>query len=425
MSERFVELAIKNVYGGTAPLGLSAADRRRHLYIIGQTGVGKSTLLKRIISQDVSNGAGTAVLDPHGDLADEILDLIPSHRVDDVINLDPTDIDRPIGFNPFYRVPQDERSLVAANQTAIFKAQYADSWGPRLEYILFNVFRAILDAPDAMRPTYLSVPRVLVEQKYRSRLIKHIQDPRARSFFVDELDTWPERQLAEAVSPVQNKIGQFLSNPFTRNVLCQWKPSFDLYEMMEQEKILIIRVPKGFLGEEQANLFGSFLVSGLQQAAMRRAEIPEQNRKDFHLVIDEFPNFTTDTFTSTLSEARKYGLTLTVGHQYINQMNHTIEKAIFGNVGSILSFRVSSEDAERLAKEIGDYSPATLRDLSRGQICARVLSSGEPSNPCLASTSPIAGHCHGHRDNIIAQSRMRYGRDRKLVEKRIRSWLTR
>ena len=158
---------------------------------------------------------------------------------------------------------RDERSLVAANQTAIFKAQYSDSWGPRLEYILFNVFRAILDAPDEMRPTYLSVPRVLVDQKYRSRLIKHIEDPRAKSFFVYELDTWPERQLAEAISPVQNKIGQFLSNPFTRNILCQWKPSFDLFEMMEADKILIVRVPKGFLGEEPANLFGSFLVSGL------------------------------------------------------------------------------------------------------------------------------------------------------------------
>ncbi|MEM8539417.1 MAG: type IV secretory system conjugative DNA transfer family protein [Pseudomonadota bacterium] len=423
MSERYVDLGNKLVWGGTRPLALSSADRRRHLYIVGQTGVGKSTLLKHIICQDIENNAGLAMLDPHGDLAEELLDLIPSHRVDDVIYLDPTDIDRPMAFNPFYRVPKDERALVAANQVGIFKAQFGDSWGPRLEYILLNVFRALLDAPDHLRPTYLSVPRVLVDKKYRTQVIKYTEDLRARSFFVDELSTWPERQLAEALSPIQNKVGQFLSNPFIRNVVCQWKPSFDLFHVMEEEKILIIRVPKGFLGEEPANLFGSFLISGLQQAAMRRAGQPEESRKDFHMVIDEFPNFTTDTFSNTLSEARKYGLTLTVGHQYIAQMSHEIEKAIFGNVGSIVSFRVSAEDADRLAREIGEYAPAQLRDLERGQVFARILENGEPSNPCLAKTNPDALRAYKNKNTIIEQSRARYGRDRQDVESGMARWL--
>lgn len=423
MSEPFVDLGTKEVWGGQAPLRLSSTDRRRHISIFGQTGTGKSTLLKNIIGQDIQSGAGVSVLDPHGDMAHELLELVPSHRVDDVVFIDPSDAERPVGFNPFYKVPMNERALVASNLTAIFKSQWRDSWGPRLEYILFNVFRALLDAPDRLRPSFLSVPLVLVDLDYRKALIKHITDNRTRSFFVDELNRWPERMLAEAISPVQNKIGQFLSNPFTRNVLSQWKPSFDLYELMYQRGILIVRIPKGTLGEEPANLFGSFLAGGIQQSAMRRAKLPERERTDFHLVIDEFPNFTTGSFASVLSEARKYGLSLTIGCQYVAQMSEQVEKAVFGNVGSLISFRVSAEDADRLAKEIGEYSPETLSNLSRGEICARLTRDGEAGSACLARTVPSALTEHGHGQNIIHQSRMRFGRDRREVERSFQRWL--
>ena len=424
MKDEFVDLGLMHSWGGDRPLRIFDVDRRRHLYVVGQTGTGKTTLLKNIVGQDLQRGAGVAVLDPHGDLADELLDLVPKHRIDEVHFLDPTDAERPFGFNPFFRSNPDERSLIAENLTAIFKSQWRDSWGPRLEYILRNTFRALLDAPDHLRPSFLCVPLTLINPDYRNRLIGHVVDPQTRIFF-DELSSWPARQLAEALSPVQNKIGEFLSNPYTRNILGQWKPSFDLFELMNRQQILIVRLPKGTLGESTANLFGSFIAGGLQQAAMRRAAIPVNERTDFHLVIDEFPNFTTGTFANVLSESRKYGLTLTIGHQYINQMSEPIEKAVFGNVGSLAVFRVSAEDAIRLGKELGDYSPATLRALGRGQMIARVASKTGIPRIYHTVTRPDVVPVLGHSENIRHQSRVRFGRDRGKVEDHFSRWIQR
>lgn len=423
MSAPFVELGLREVWGGQQPLRLYAPERRRHVFITGQTGVGKSTLIQNIVAQDIANGHGVALLDPHGDLSSAVLDFIPGNRVDDVIIIDPTDLDRPVGFNPFYRVPPDERALVAANITATFKHQWRDSWGPRLEYILFNVCRALLDAPDNLRPSFIAIPLVLVNADYRQRLVRHIGDPRVRSFFSDEFETWNERYVIEAIGPVQNKIGQFLANPMTRNILGQWKPSMEIGEVLEDNRILILRLPKGLIGDEAANLFGSFIVSAIQQAAMRRAARTEAERSDFHLVIDEFANFTNETFASILSESRKYGLTLTIGSQYLDQASQSINQAIFGNVGSIIAFRVSADDADRLAREIGSYPPPRYRELERGDVLARIAQAGTTSISCIGKTFSEPTEKFAHAKNIWHQSRIRYGNDRHKVENRIARWL--
>jgi type IV secretory pathway TraG/TraD family ATPase VirD4 len=418
-----IQLGEREAWGGTQPLGLFREDRRRHTYIVGQTGTGKSTLLREMIAQDIEAGEGCAIIDPHGDLALEVLDRVPPRRIDDVIFLDPSDIEHPIGINPFYRVPKDERALVAANIVATMKHIWRDSWGPRLEYILYNTVASVLDAPDHLRPSMLSIPLVLVRKDYRDRIVRSIQDPRVRSFFIDEFDRWSERQLSEYLSSVQNKIGQFLSNPFVRNILGQWRPAIDLHHIVESRKILIVRLSKGTLGEEPANLLGSLIASGFQQAAMRRAGKREEERDDFHLHIDEFQNFTTDAFASALSEARKYGLTFTLAHQYLDQLDDSVRSAVFGNVGSIVSFRVSAGDAEQLASEIGDYSPATFRELSRGQICARMMQNGEPRASCIGKTNPNLTQLYGRSKTITEQCRQRHATRRAEVEKRIRLWI--
>ena len=235
----------RSIWGQTFPFGISAANRRRHLYVIGQTGTGKSTLLRSLMAQDMAAGQGLALIDPHGDLALDVLDLVPPHRIDDVVFLDPSDLDHVVGFNPFYRVEPDEQALVASNLVAAFRHVWADSWGPRLEYILYNAVAALLAAPDPLRPTFLAIPRLLVDPDYRRRVLMGVTDPRVQSFFRDEFDHWGERQLAEALSPVQNKIGQVISNPAVRNVLSQWHPRFDLDDAMQTRKILIVRLPKG------------------------------------------------------------------------------------------------------------------------------------------------------------------------------------
>jgi hypothetical protein len=423
--EDYVTIGWRQVWGGEVPLQLYRRDRRRHLYIIGQTATGKSTLMRNLIAQDILAGAGCALIDPHGDLALEVLDCVPGARIDDVVVIDPSDSDHPVGFNPFYRVPPDERALVAANLTATFKHIWRDSWGPRLEYILFNTVAALLDAPDQLRPTFLSIPRVLVDAAYRDAVVRHVADPRVRSFFIDEFAHWNDRQLEERLGSVQNKIGQFLANPFVRNIIAQWKPSVDLNEVMTNNRILIVRLSKGLVGEEPANLLGSFIATGLQQAAMRRAAVPEAERRDFHLHIDEFHNFTTDAFASILSEARKYGLTLTVAHQYIAQLPPAIADAVFGNVGNLIALRISSADAERLAAEIGEFHPRIYRDLEVGHVCARLLQQRGDALVCRGRTVAEITNCNSHRENILQQSRMRYSSKRSVVEDRIGRWFRR
>lgn len=418
----FVHIGQRQIWGGATPLRLPRGDRRRHLYIVGQTSTGKSTLMRNLIGQDIAAGHGCALIDPHGDLAHQVLDLIPSHRVDDSIVLDLSDTNHPVGLNPFFRVSPDERALVAANMTDTFERIWSKSWGPRLEYILYNTVAALLDAPDQLRPTLLSIPRVLVDRPYRMELLRHVRDPRVLSFFEDEFNHWNDRQLTEALGPVQNKIGKFLSNPFIRNIFGQWRPAVNPADIMAKNQILIVRLAKGLVGKDPSNLLGSFVASGFQHAAMQRASLPEHQRPDFHLHIDEFQNFTTDAFAEVLSEARKYGLTLTVGHQYIDQLSDEVADAVFGNVGSIISFRVSAADAERLAMEIGpdEIHPRIFRDLEVGEICARLLQGTTGSLTCRGSTDAELITSCGERHKVMAQTRQRYSQPRAKVEEKIR-----
>ena len=411
----------RSIWGQTFPFGISAANRRRHLYVIGQTGTGKSTLLRSLMAQDMAAGQGLALIDPHGDLALDVLDLVPPHRIDDVVFLDPSDLDHVVGFNPFYRVEPDEQALVASNLVAAFRHVWADSWGPRLEYILYNAVAALLAAPDPLRPTFLAIPRLLVDPDYRRRVLMGVTDPRVQSFFRDEFDHWGERQLAEALSPVQNKIGQVISNPAVRNVLSQWHPRFDLDDAMQTRKILIVRLPKGTLGADPANLLGSLLVAGLLQAAMRRAD--PTTRVPFHLYIDEFQNFTTDAFASILSEARKFAFTLTIGHQYLGQLTLPIRDAVLGNVGNIVAFRVGADDAEVLSHELGDFIAPVFRDLTRGEVIVRLT---EDTNVTQAFRGAVdsPGGSLGTRPRAIAKSQRAHTRPRGDVEANIARWLS-
>lgn len=421
MANGDIHIGSRQVWGHKHPFGITAQNRQRHFYIIGQTGTGKSTLLKTCVAQDIAAGEGVALIDPHGDLVDEVLELIPGHRVDDVIVLDPSDREQVVGFNPFYRVPADEQALVASNLVAAFRHVWSDSWGPRLEYILYNCAAALLEAPDSCRATFLALPRLLVDPVYRRQVVGAVRDPRVRSFFEDEFERWNERQLNEALAPVQNKIGQVISNPPVRNILSQWHPRLSLDAVLAERKILLVRLPKGQLGADPANLLGSLLVAGILQAAMRREDASD--RAPFHLYIDEFQNFTTDAFASILSEARKYGLTLTIGHQYFDQLLPSVRAAVLGNVGSIVSFRVGADDAGVLADEFGDVAPGVLRDLTRGQVVARLTQTTQVSQAFRGEVEPFAVPT-GQPEQARAKSRRTYARPRQDVEQNIARWLS-
>ncbi|PLX41761.1 MAG: hypothetical protein C0605_05370 [Hyphomicrobiales bacterium] len=423
MDSYFVHIGQFHGWGEDHPVALSREDRRRHLYIIGQTGTGKSTLIRHLLAQDIQNGEGCALIDPHGDLPLEVLDTVPSRRVDDVIVLDPSDTGRPVGLNPFYRVPADDRAMVAADITAAFKHIWRDSWGARLEYILLNTITALLDAPDKFRPTFAAIPLFLADQYYREQVLGHLKNRQAKTFFEGEFSRWNSRQVSEALGPVQNKIGQLLHNPFVCNILGQWKPSINLSQIIEKKRILIVRLSKGTLGEVPSNLLGSLVASGFAQNSMQRTAIPEDQRHDFHLHIDEFQNFTTDSFAAMFSESRKYGLTLTIGNQYLDQLDREVRAAVFGNVGNIVSFRVSASDADVLAKEIGRYQPSFYKGMEVGKICARVLRKGEVMEGRIGRTLRDAYSTYKHRANILKQSRQRYGEDRGQVEEKFSRWL--
>ena len=413
----------REVWGRSQLFGLSPADIRHHLYVIGQTGTGKSTLLRELMRQHLVQGRGFALIDPHGDLADDVLDLVPSSRINDTTLIEPARLSHAVAINPFYRVPIDDRPLVASNLVAAFRHLWRDSWGARLEYLLFNSFAAILDAPDHLRPTLLSVPRMLVDERYRAAIVKHIADPQVRQFWQLEFAGWHERFRAEAISPLQNKVGAIITAPASRNMLAQWKPTIDLARIMNNGQVLIVNLSKGEIGEDKANLIGSLLVASFQSIAMKRAAIPEPERRDFHLFLDEFHNFGTDAFAAILSEARKFALTICISHQYLAQTSEEVQAAVFGNVGNLVCFRVGADDAIRLARELSEYSPATLRGLNRGGICVRLTSDGATLQPFLANTLPRQAVRLPSRATI--EKRMtRYARPREEIEGNIARWLS-
>ncbi len=397
---------------------VSISDRRRHAYLIGQTGTGKSSLLLEMMVQDISSGDGFALLDPHGDLAEAVLRHIPTHRSHQLRYINPADIERPVGWNPFTGVVN--RSRAADEIVAAFKSAYAESWGPRLEHFLINAVRLALDLPKS---DLLTIYRLFTDDRFRLRVADRSSDPLIRAFWQNEYSSYDKRFLTEAKSPILNKLGRVLSSPDIRNVLCQ-ESTIDLRMTMDEGRILVCNLSKGSLGEGNSHLLGALLVSGIAQAAMSRKDIPEAERRPFHLYVDEFQNFATESFATILSEARKYALTLTLAHQFGGQLSDSLRGAVVGNAGSVIALRVGAEDAPLLASHIGLARPDPLKDLQNFHAYARLINNGVPTSPIhLVLPSPTAP-TNDRSTQLIRNSRTRFGRDRSIVEVNIVHALT-
>jgi len=402
--------------------GIKTDDRRRHMYIIGKTGMGKTNLLEHLVIQDIRNGHGVAYVDPHGDTAEKLIKMIPPERINDVIYFNPADQEFPIAFNVMEKVGPEYRHLVASGLVGVFKKLWADSWGPRLEYILRNAILALLEYPGS---TLLGVMRILVDKKYRSRVVDKITDPVVRSFWVDEFTKWNDRVLQEVVAPIQNKVGQFLSTALIRNIVGQTKSSFSIRETMDSKKILILNLAKGRIGEDNSALLGAMMITKIQMAAMARVDIAESERKDFYLYVDEFQNFATESFANILSEARKYRLNLILANQYVNQIDEVVRDSIFGNAGTIISFRVGAVDAEFLEKE---YEPVfyinDIVNLPKYHIYLKLMIDGIAGDAFSAKTLPPIEEeeIEDTSEKTIRVSRERYAFSRAEVEKKINQW---
>ncbi|MBU3901026.1 type IV secretion system DNA-binding domain-containing protein, partial [Patescibacteria group bacterium] len=406
--------------------GIKPSDRQRHIYVVGKTGTGKTTLLENMAKQDIQSGLGLAIVDPHGEFAEKMIDFVPSSRVNDVIYFNPADTEYPIAFNVMEKVDAEHRHLVASGLVGVFKKIWAESWGPRLEYVLRNAVLALLEYPGS---TLLGIMRLLVDKEYRARVMEKVKDPVVKSFWVDEFSKYKGNFEVEAISPIQNKVGQFLTNPLIRNVVGQTKSTIDLRKAMDESKILIMNLSKGLIGEDASALLGAMMITKLQLAVMSRVDTPESERRDFYLYVDEFQNFATDSFANILSEARKYRLSITLAHQYIGQLitdsSTRVKDAVFGNVGTMIVFRVGAEDAEFLEKEFSpEFMMNDLVGLGFAQIYLKLMIDGFSSRPFSATTlPPIAREEKSSREKIIKVSRERYGGlSRQEVEEKIARW---
>lgn len=403
--------------------GIKTDDRRRHIYIIGKTGMGKTALLENMAIQDIRAGKGVGIVDPHGEFAEKMLDFVPKSRVNDVIYFDPADLDFPIAFNVMEKVDIAHRHLVAAGLLGVFKKIWPDVWSARMEYILNNSILALLEVPGT---TLLGVNRMLSDREYREKIIHKITDPTIKSFWLQEFAHYPPRFREEAIAPIQNKVGQFISAPIIRNIIGQVRSAIDMRRVMDEGKILILNLAKGKIGEDPSRLLGALLITKLQLAAMSRVDIPENERRDFILYVDEFQNFATEAFVNILSEARKYRLSLILAHQYITQMEETVRDAVFGNVGTLICFRVGAADAEFLEKEfLPEFSLNDLVNLPKFHIYLRLMIDGISSRPFLSVTlAPVEKPLKdgSYKETIIKVSRERYGTPRNKVEEKIARW---
>ncbi len=406
--------------------GIKKLDRRQHIYVIGKTGVGKTVLLKNMALQDINNGHGLCIVDPHGEFVEEVLDKIPSHRVNDVVYFNPADTEYPVGFNVLQVHDPKYKHLVSSDLMGIFTKIWANVWSPRMEYILSNCVLALLDTPGT---TFLGIMRILVDKNYRQKIVDNIKDPVVRSFWVNEYASWREQFRNEAIAPIQNKVGQFLSTSMIRNIVGQPKSTINIAEIMNDNKILLVNVAKGRIGEDNSALLGAMLITKIQLAAMERVRIPEEERKDFYLYVDEFQNFATESFANILSEARKYCLNLIIAHQYIGQLvtetTTKVRDAVFGNVGTLISFRVGAADAEFLEKEFTpEFVIQDLVNLENYNVYLKLMIDGVSSRPFSATTLPPmdVGGAKNQRDKIIDVSRERYANSQEEVEERIIKW---
>lgn len=406
--------------------GIKEDDRRRHMYVIGKTGMGKSNMLENMAIQDVRNGHGICFVDPHGEGAEKVLRSVPSNRINDVVYFNPADKEFPVAFNILESVDEDKKNLVASGMMGVFKKIWPDVWSPRMEYILNNTILALLDYPGS---TMLGVNRMMSDKDFRRRIYPKIKDPVVKSFWLNEFDQWDDKFRKEAVAAIQNKVGQFLSSFVIRHIVGQPKSTIDMRDIMDNQKILIVNLSKGRIGEDAMHLLGGMIVTKIQLAAMGRVDMPEEERKDFFLYVDEFQNFATESFANILSEARKYRLCLVLAHQYINQLifdgNTTVRDAIFGNVGTIVSFRVGAEDAEHLEKEFEPvFTMNDIVNLSKYHLYLKLMIDGIAGDAFSATALPPIdiSDTVENAEKAIKISRERYGKSRAEVEERIARW---
>ena len=401
--------------------GIKTDDRRRHFYVLGKTGMGKTTMLENMVISDIQNGHGVGVVDPHGDFAEKILDYIPSNRINDVVYFNPADFDYQIGFNVLEAVDERHKHLVASGLMGVFKKIWPDVWSARMEHILNNCILSLLDFPGSI---LLGINRLLTDKEYRKRVVSKVTDPVVKSFWTDEYSRWEERFKNEAIAPIQNKVGQFLSASVMRNIVAQVKSTINIRSVMDNGKILIMNLAKGRIGEDSSRLLGGMLITKLQLAAMERVDVAEADRRDFYLYVDEFQNFATQSFANILSEARKYHLNLIIAHQYIEQLDPDyVRPAVFGNVGTLLTFRVGGTDAEFLEQEFTpQITPDDLVNLGKFDIYLKLMIDGVASAPFSASTLPPIANPSASRERVIKVSRERYAEPRQVIEEKIMRW---
>lgn len=372
--------------GSRMPFGIKRGDRRAHTYIIGKTGTGKSTLLQTLIADDLSKGQGFALLDPHGDLIKSVRELIPEELADRVVDFDVSDPLTPYGFNPLGFMAAENRPLAASGLVQVFKHLWIDSWGPRLEYILRNCLLSLLDFPNAK---FTDIPKLLSDRTFRANVLKFIRNEEIREFWINEYEKYPDRFRLESISPIQNKVGAFLSNSVLRRIITEPERPLNLRRSMDEGKIILVNLAKGRIGEDTANLLGSLLISRFDLAALSRSDTPEEARRDFVLYLDEFHNFTTQSLVFMLSELRKYRLSLVLAHQYLSQLEPRIRDAILGNVGTVILFRIGAADAEELAPEFAPtFGITDLTNLPNYSIYLRMMIDGKISHPFSATTLP-------------------------------------
>jgi hypothetical protein len=406
-------IAVTNFRGHNTIFGMPRSDRGRHMYIIGQTGVGKSGMLELLTISDIYSPYGFAVIDPHGDYALSILKRIPEHRIKDVVYFNPADVDFPIAFNPMEVNDATLKTHTCSELIGVLKRMF-ESWGPRLEYILRYSLLALLDYPGS---TMLDITRILTDKKFRDEVLKYVEDPVVKNFWTVEFASWNDKFAAEAVAPVLNKVGAFTANPIVRNIIGQPKSSFNIRQIMDERKILIVNLSRGLIGEDNASLLGALLVTKIQMGAMSRADIPQQERIPFYLYVDEFQNFATDSFAVILSEARKYALNLTVANQYIAQMSLGVRDAVFGNVGSIVSFRTSADDARVMLKYFEPkFEEADMVHMHNRHFVISMTIQGEKAQAFSATTMPIPPEPPDFSSYIVASSRQQYAVSRDKIE---------
>jgi hypothetical protein len=418
IDENISAFGLTNFRGINHQFGMLRYDRSRHVYIIGQTGAGKSGTLELFALSDIFHGQGYAIIDPHGDFAVDNMRFIPGSRVNDVVYFNPADTAFPLGFNPLEVTDPAHKTNISSEVIGVLKRMFGESWGPRLEYILRYTILALLDRPET---TMLDITRMLTDKKFRKETLAYCTDTVVLQFWNIEFASWTEKFQAEAIAPVLNKVGAFTANPVIRNIIGQPKSTFNIREIMDDGKILIVNLSKGLIGEDNASILGAFMVTKIQLAAMSRSDIPNvEDRRPFYLYVDEFQNFATDSFATILSEARKYGLNLTVANQYISQMSDTVRNAVFGNVGTMISFRISADDAPILSKQFEpQFEPNDLLQMHNRHFVINMVINGEKAPAFSATTLTLPPAQADNTSHIIENTRRIYSRTRAEIEKEI------